>query len=119
MRWFTQSGLRVFTSLLVASAFLMSFLILLNWRNIRDNIGNHYAQGYFATQDGPVYAEHWYAEHAMWLLEVVLMVGTVAFPIITVTLTRKAIDYQRCLQECYGTRSNAKGKSSNPNPTTP
>jgi hypothetical protein len=90
-QFFTRRALKTFISFLIGSVFLLSLLILLNWENIRDKVGKRYVQGYFATHDF-VYAEHWYAERAMWLFEVVVVLAIFAFPAFTLTLTQTALD---------------------------
>jgi len=109
-QFLTHRGLKTFTSFAAVSVTLLSILIFLNWQRLRDDIGRRYVQGYFVTHDteitenGPqrtsmAYAEHWYAQHAISLLEAGLLVGIFGFPTITFVLRDKALQASASYEE--------------------
>lgn len=89
--YFTLKLLKTFTSFLVASSFVLSFLLFLNRQSVRDSVGRHYVEGYLAS-NGVAYADHWYAEDAMRVFEMALVSGILGFPFLTMFLTRRTLE---------------------------
>jgi hypothetical protein len=106
-QFFTRSALNTFTSFLVTSVCFLSVLVFLNWKEIRNDVGMRYVQGFYAARyTSIVYADHWYAERAMWLFEVAMVLGILAFPAITLVSTEKALNYHEAEE--------ARSKAGNP-----